>query len=51
MAFEFLNETSDNSFIYTADGLGSANNLLAAKIPTSENTSLPVNWIMTVVGS
>jgi hypothetical protein len=43
---EMLNETSMNSFIYIDDG----NELLPATLPTSENSSTPINWIMAVSG-
>jgi len=50
VASERLNETSNNSFIYVADGLPSAEKLLPAKLNVNESTVLPINWIMTVVG-
>jgi hypothetical protein len=43
---ELLNETSDNSFIFIDDGEA----LLPATLPTSENASKPINWIMAVSG-
>lgn len=47
VASERLNETSKNSFIYIDDG----NQLLPAALPTRENASTPLNWIMAVSGN
>jgi hypothetical protein len=47
VASERLNETSDNSFFYVEEG----NQLLPAALPTQENASTPVNWIMAVSGN
>ncbi len=44
---EILNETSENSFIYIAEG----NELLPAMLPTGETTRTPINWIMAVSGN
>jgi len=46
VGFELLNETSENSFIYIEDG----DTLLPATLPTSEDASTPINWIMAVSG-
>jgi hypothetical protein len=47
VASERLNETSKNSFIYVEDG----NQLLPAALPTRENASTPINWIMAINGN
>ena len=47
VASERLNETSKNSFIYVEDG----NQLLPAALPTGENASIPINWIMAISGN
>jgi hypothetical protein len=44
---ETLNETSKNSFIYIEGG----DELLPAALPTGENTSIPINWMMIISGS
>jgi hypothetical protein len=46
IAFEPLNETSSNSFLYIQPG----NLLQPADLPLGENKTLPVNWIMSVTG-
>jgi len=47
VASERLNETSKNSFIYVEDG----NQLLPAALPTKDNGTIPINWIMAIDGS
>lgn len=47
VASEPLNETSENSFFYVEEG----NQLLPAVLPTRENASTPVNWIMAISGN
>ena len=44
---ERLNETSKNSFIYIEGG----EQLLPAALPTGENASIPLNWLMKISGS
>lgn len=44
---EPLNETSENSFIYIAEG----NQLLPATLPTGETSRTPINWIMAISGN
>jgi hypothetical protein len=51
IASERLNETSQNSFLYIEDGIVDGNELLPASLPINENTTLPINWIMTVIGN
>ena len=51
IASERLNKTSPNSFIYIEDGIVDGNELLPANLPIGENTTMPINWIMTVVGN
>ena len=47
VASERLNETSKNSFIYVEDG----NQLLPAALPTKDNGTIPINWIMAIDGN
>jgi hypothetical protein len=47
VASERLNETSKNSFIYVEDG----NQLLPAALPTKDNVTIHINWIMTINGN
>jgi hypothetical protein len=47
IAFERLNETSPNSFLYVQPG----NLMQPANLPVKENETLPVNWIMSVSGN
>lgn len=51
LASERLNEVSKNSFMYIGEGMPSSEQLLPAKIPINESTSIAVNWLMNVVGS
>ena len=51
IASERLNETSQNSFLYIEDGIVDGNELLPASLPINESTTLPINWIMTVIGN
>ena len=44
---ERLNQTSKNSFIYIEGG----EQLLPAALPTGEDTSIPLNWLMKISGS
>lgn len=47
VASERLNETSKNSFIYVEDG----NQLLPAALPTNDNATIPINWLMAISGN
>ena len=51
IASERLNETSPNSFLYIEDGTLDGNKLMPANLPINENTTLYINWIMTVFGN
>jgi len=51
IASERLNEFSKNSFMYIEDGMPSTEQLLPAGIPVNQSATIPINWLMNVVGS